>query len=125
LRNLEKCPECLQRFHVEWLGNLLLKEIGPQRLEELLNESMSKNESSHNKLEPSPHERNESIKELRKIAKEKNIKGYSKMKKTELLQKIGEQPSAIKPFVIEDNYFTELFTVMLILLRLTKISVNR
>jgi hypothetical protein len=21
MRNLEKCPECLQRFHVEWQGN--------------------------------------------------------------------------------------------------------
>ncbi|RZB40079.1 Rho N domain containing protein, partial [Asbolus verrucosus] len=58
--------------------NTLLKEIGSQRLEELLEESMSKTESTQNK----------SIKELRKIAKEKNIKGYSKMKKAELLQKI-------------------------------------
>ncbi|CAH1364829.1 unnamed protein product [Tenebrio molitor] len=39
---------------------------------------MSKNKSTQNI----------SIKELRKIAKEKNIKGYSKMKKAELLQKI-------------------------------------
>jgi hypothetical protein len=36
---------------------------------------MSKNKSTQNIL----------IKELRKIAKEKNIKGYSKMKKAELL----------------------------------------
>jgi hypothetical protein len=69
---------------------------------------MSKNKSTQNI----------SIKELRKIAKEKNIKGYSKMKKAELLQKIrakspherseiGEQPSAMKPFAFEDSYFTE------------------
>jgi hypothetical protein len=88
--------------------NTLLKEIGSQRLEKLLEESMSKNESTQNI----------SIKELRKIAKEKNIKGYSKMKKAELLQKIrsesphkrseiGEQPSAMKPFAFEDSYFTE------------------
>jgi hypothetical protein len=89
--------------------NILLKEIGSQRLEELLlEESMSKNKSTQNI----------SIKELRKIAKEKNIKGYSKMKKAELLQKIrakspherieiGEQPSAMKPFAFEDSYFTE------------------
>jgi hypothetical protein len=61
-------------------------------LEELLEETMSKNESTQNTT----------IKELRKIAKEKNIKGYSKMKKAELLQKINDQP-----FAFEDNYFTE------------------
>jgi hypothetical protein len=88
--------------------NIHLKEIGSQRLEELFEESMSKNKSTQNI----------SIKELRKIAKEKNIKGYSKMKKAELLQKIraksrherseiGEQPSAMKPFAFEDSYFTE------------------
>jgi hypothetical protein len=30
MRNLEKCPECLQHFHVEWLngkGNPLKKEF--------------------------------------------------------------------------------------------------
>ncbi|CAH1372355.1 unnamed protein product [Tenebrio molitor] len=53
---------------------------------------MSKNESTQNTT----------IKELRKIAKEKNIKGYSKMKKVELLQKINDQP-----FAFEDSYFTE------------------
>ncbi|CAH1372763.1 unnamed protein product, partial [Tenebrio molitor] len=58
--------------------NTVLKEIGSPRLEELLNETMSKTASTQNK----------SIKELRKIAKEKYIKGYSKMKKAELLQKI-------------------------------------
>jgi hypothetical protein len=83
--------------------NTLLKEVGSQRLEELLNESMSKTKSTQNKFGRSPHEPSESIKELRKIAKEKNIKGYSKMKKAELLQKIGEQP-----FAFEDDYFTEL-----------------
>jgi hypothetical protein len=61
-------------------------------LEELLEETMSKNESTQNTT----------IKELRKIAKEKNIKGYSKMKKAELLQKINDQP-----FAFEDSYFTE------------------
>ncbi|RZC41153.1 Rho N domain containing protein, partial [Asbolus verrucosus] len=64
--------------------NTLLNEIGSPRLsvlEELLHESISKTESTQNK----------SIKELRKIAKEKNIKGYSKMKKAELLQKIVRQ----------------------------------
>jgi hypothetical protein len=25
MRNLEKCPECLQRFHVEWRGEILSK----------------------------------------------------------------------------------------------------
>jgi RNase P subunit RPR2 len=57
--------------------NTVLKEIGSQSLEELSEETMSKNESTQNTT----------IKELRKIAKEKNIKGYSKMKKVELLQK--------------------------------------
>jgi hypothetical protein len=52
---------------------------------------MSNTESVQNKFGRSAHERSKSIKELRKIAKEKNIKGYSKMKKAELLQKIGEQ----------------------------------
>ncbi|EEZ98755.1 hypothetical protein TcasGA2_TC001319 [Tribolium castaneum] len=73
--------------------NTVLKEIGSQSLEELLEETMSKNESTQNT----------SIKELRKIAKEKNITGYSKMKKAELLQKINDQP-----FAFEDSYFTEL-----------------
>jgi hypothetical protein len=72
--------------------NTVLKEIGSQSLEELLEETMSKNESTQNTT----------IKELRKIAKEKNIKGYSKMKKAELLQKINDQP-----FAFEDSYFTE------------------
>jgi hypothetical protein len=27
MRNLEKCPECLQRFHVEWQGKSSRKEI--------------------------------------------------------------------------------------------------
>jgi transcription termination factor Rho len=71
--------------------NTVLKEIGSQSLEELLlEETMSKNESTQNTT----------IKELRKIAKEKNIKGYSKMKKAELLQKINDQP-----FAFEDSYF--------------------
>jgi hypothetical protein len=68
---------------------------------------MSNTESVQNKFGRSAHERSKSIKELRKIAKEKNIKGYSKMKKAELLQKIGEQPSAMNPFAFEDDYFTE------------------
>jgi RNase P subunit RPR2 len=72
--------------------NTVLKEIGSQSLEELSEETMSKNESTHNTT----------IKELRKIAKEKNIKGYSKMKKVELLQKINDQP-----FAFEDSCFTE------------------
>jgi transcription termination factor Rho len=72
--------------------NTVLKEIGSQSLEELLEETMSKNESTQNTT----------IKELRKIAKEKNIKGYSKMKKAELLQKINDQP-----FAFEDSYFTD------------------
>ncbi|CAH1364963.1 unnamed protein product, partial [Tenebrio molitor] len=72
--------------------NTVLKEIGSQSLEELLEETMSKNESTQNTT----------IKELRKIAKEKNIKGYSKMKKAELLQKINDQP-----FAFEYSYFTE------------------
>jgi transcription termination factor Rho len=72
--------------------NTVLKEIGSQSLEELLEETMSKNESTQNTT----------IKELRKIAKEKNIKGYSKMKKAELLQKINDQP-----FAFEDSYFRE------------------
>jgi hypothetical protein len=72
--------------------NSVLKEIGSQSLEELLEETMSKNESTQNTT----------IKELRKIAKEKNIKGYSKMKKAELLQKINDQP-----FAFEDSYFRE------------------
>jgi hypothetical protein len=72
--------------------NTVLKEIGSQSLEELLEETMSKNESTQNTT----------IKELRKIAKEKNIEGYSKMKKAELLQKINDQP-----FAFEDSYFTE------------------
>jgi transcription termination factor Rho len=72
--------------------NTVLKEIGSQSLEELLEETMSKNESTQNTT----------IKELRKIAKEKNIKGYSKMKKAELLQKINDQP-----FAFDDSYFTE------------------
>jgi hypothetical protein len=77
--------------------NSFLNEIGSPRLKVLLEESMSKTESIQNK----------SIKELRKIAKENNIKGYSKVKKAELLQKIGEQPSAMKPFAFKDDYFTE------------------
>jgi transcription termination factor Rho len=71
--------------------NTVLKEIGSQSLEKLLEETMSKNESTQNTT----------IKELRQIAKEKNIKGYSKMKKAELLQKINDQP-----FAFEDSYFT-------------------
>jgi preprotein translocase subunit SecG len=27
MRNLEKCPECLQRFHVEWQGKSSQKGI--------------------------------------------------------------------------------------------------
>jgi hypothetical protein len=27
MRNLEKCPECLQRFHVEWQGKFSQKGI--------------------------------------------------------------------------------------------------
>jgi hypothetical protein len=27
MRNLEKCPECLQRFHVEWKGKSSRKGI--------------------------------------------------------------------------------------------------
>jgi hypothetical protein len=27
MRNLENCPECLQRFHVEWQGKSSRKEI--------------------------------------------------------------------------------------------------
>jgi hypothetical protein len=27
MRNLEKCPECLQRFHVEWQGKSSRKGI--------------------------------------------------------------------------------------------------
>jgi hypothetical protein len=27
MRNLEKCPECLQRFHVEWQGKSSQKTI--------------------------------------------------------------------------------------------------
>jgi hypothetical protein len=27
MRNLEKYPECLQRFHVEWQGKSFQKEI--------------------------------------------------------------------------------------------------
>jgi hypothetical protein len=81
--------------------NTLLNEIGSSRLEELLEETMSKNESTQNtSLTSASHT---SIKELRKIAKEKNIKGYSKMKKAELLQKIDE----MDPFAFEDSYFTE------------------
>nr|XP_015840192.1 PREDICTED: uncharacterized protein LOC107399050 [Tribolium castaneum] len=76
--------------------NTVLKEIGSQSLEE----TMSKNESTQNtSLTSASHT---TIKELRKIAKEKNIKGYSKMKKAELLQKINDQP-----FAFEDSYFTE------------------
>jgi hypothetical protein len=80
--------------------NTVLKEIGSQSLEELLEETMSKNESTQNtSLTRASHT---TIKELRKIAKEKNIEGYSKMKKAELLQKINDQP-----FAFEDSYFTE------------------
>nr|XP_015837071.1 PREDICTED: uncharacterized protein LOC107398217 [Tribolium castaneum] len=74
--------------------NTVLNEIGSPKLEEILEETMSKNESTQNT--------SLTIKELRKIAKEKNIKGYSKMKKAELLQKINDQP-----FAFEDSYFTE------------------
>jgi hypothetical protein len=26
MRNLEKCPECLQRFHIEWHGKYVLSK---------------------------------------------------------------------------------------------------
>ncbi|EFA13170.1 hypothetical protein TcasGA2_TC001811 [Tribolium castaneum] len=86
--------------------NTVLNEIGSPKLEE----TMSKNESTQNtSLTSASHT---TIKELRKIDKEKNIKGYSKMKKSELLQKIGRCPherSEIndQPFAFEDSYFTE------------------
>jgi hypothetical protein len=39
MRNLEKCPECLQRSHVEWQGkssrkgiSLILNRLIPQKL---------------------------------------------------------------------------------------------
>ncbi|RZC36949.1 Rho N domain containing protein, partial [Asbolus verrucosus] len=45
---------------------------------------------------------NQTLKELKKIAKEKSIKGYSKMNKSEFITKNDEQP-----FAFEDDYFTE------------------
>ncbi|EFA13061.1 hypothetical protein TcasGA2_TC012937 [Tribolium castaneum] len=82
-------------------SHTVLNEIGSPKLEEILEETMSKNESTQNtSLTSASHT---TIKELRKIAKEKNIKGYSKMKKAELLQKIEE----MEPFAFEDSYFTE------------------
>jgi hypothetical protein len=84
------------------LVNRISDNVNNANLNTLLKE-VSKTKSTQNKFGRSPHEPSESIKELRKIAKEKNIKGYSKMKKAELLQKIGKQP-----FAFEDDYFTEL-----------------
>jgi hypothetical protein len=45
MRNLEKCPECLQRFHVEWQGkssqkgiSLILNRLIPRRVRQQFGE---------------------------------------------------------------------------------------